>query len=419
MSNIPIDRRDFLKGAVATVALLITANELLAEEAATEAAIAGPPVKFGVIGAGKWGKEILTSLSKMPSASITAICDTYEPYLTKAKEIAANAATFADYKQLLASPDVEAVVIATPTYLHKDIALAAIQAGKHVYCEAPLALTIEDAKTIAAAGKGSAKVFQVGVQGRSNVLYKHVSQFVKTGVLGNSANVHAQWNKKDSWRRAAPTPEREKELNWRLSKATSPGLIGEEGIHQIDLMSWYLNATPTAVSGYGSIINWSDGRDVPDTIQCIFEYPNNVRAIFTSTLVSSFSGAYTLFQGSNSSLMMRDTKAWMVKEADSALLGWEVYARKEPCYDETGICMVADATKLLQAGKEPGNDGSIIPTKDALFSALEGFTKSIREGTKPACNADEGYKSTVVALKANEAIVSGAKIALQSDLFTI
>ena len=414
-----IDRREFLKGAAATMALLLTAEEILAAEEAAEAPVTGTAVKFGVIGLGSWGKEILSTLSRLPSAQVVAICDTYEPFRNKGKEIAPNAAVLADAQQLIGSADVEAIVIATPTHLHKDIALAAIQAGKHVYCEAPLANTIEDAKAIALAGKGSSKVFQVGLQGRSNALYKHVNAFVKAGVLGTKVEVVAQWNKKDSWRRMAPTSEREKELNWRLSKATSPGILGEAGIHSLDLTNRYLNGLPVAVTGFGSISAWNDGRDVPDTVQCVIEYPENVRMTITSTLGSSFSNAYTLFQGNNSSLLMREKRGWMVKEADSALLGWEVYAKKEPVYDETGICMIADASKLLAAGKEPSKEGSVEPTKEALYLALENFTRSIREGAKVAADALIGYQATVAALKANEAAISSSKITCQPDWFTL
>src|SRR5262249_35133026 len=159
---------------------------------------------------------------RSPSAQVTAICDNYEAAVTKAKEIAPKATGFADYRKLLESPDVEAVIVATPTYQHKEIALAALQAGKHLYCEAPLAASVEDARAIAlAAGQAPKLKFQAGLQGRSNSLYKHVSKFVKTGVLGTPAQVVAQWNKKQSWRRMAPSPEREQNLNWRLSKATS------------------------------------------------------------------------------------------------------------------------------------------------------------------------------------------------------
>jgi hypothetical protein len=117
--------------------------------------------------------------------------------------------------------------------------------------------------------------------------------------------------------------------------------------------------------------------------------------------------------------MMREKRSWMVKEADSPLLGWEVYARKEEVYDETGICMVADATKILAAGKDPGKEASVEPTKEALYVALENFTRSIRDGAKVMADATAGYQATVVALKANEAALTGTKIAYQPDWFTL
>jgi predicted dehydrogenase len=402
------------------MAVFLIDDELIASAMLQDSPIPGPPVKVGVVGAGQWGKEILASLSRLPSAQITALCDTYEPYVKRALEIAPRAAPVSDYRRLIESPDVEAVLVATPTHQHKEVALAALQAGKHVYCECPLAANIDDARAIASAAAGAAKLkFQAGLQGRSNALYRHVSQFVKAGVLGNGSQVVAQWNKKQSWRRVAPTPERERELNWRISKQTSIGLLGEVGIHQLDLTGWYLNGLPTAATGFGALTNWNDGRDVPDTIQCVIEYPNNVRMVMSSTLTSSFSDSFTLFQGSNSSLILREKKGWLVKEADSPLLGWEVYARKESVHNETGIALVADATKLIEAGKEPGKEGPSEITEEPLFSALKNFTRSIREGAPPAAGPAEGYVSTAVAIKANEAVTGGTKIAFQKSWFDL
>ena len=420
MTDETLLRRDFLKGMATSLALLWTEDDLLAATLIQDAPPAGPPVKFGVVGLGQWGKQILATLSSLPSSQVTAICDTYQPYIAKGLEIAPKAVTATDYRKLLDSPDVEALVIATPSHLHKDIALAAFQAGKHVYCEAPLATKVDDARAIAAAAERASSIkVQAGLQGRSNAVYRHVSQFVRSGVLGTSAQVIGQWNKKQSWRRAGPTPEREQELNWRLSSTTSAGLIGEIGIHQLDLIGWYLNRIPTAVTGFGSIVSWNDGRDVPDTIQCVIEYPGNVRALYSSTLTSSFSDAYTLFQGSNSSLMMREKRAWLVKEADSPLLGWEVYARKEQVHEETGICMVADATKLLQEGKEPGKDAPLEPSQDALQRAFLDFIRSIRENAKVVCTAADGYRAVVVSAKANEAVLGNTRIAFQKSWFEL
>ena len=405
------------------MALLLSADGLSAADAqaaeAGEAAVAGPPVKVGVVGLGKWGKKTVSTLSRLPSAQVTAICDTYEPFITRAAKIAERATTFVDYRKLLESPDVEAVVVATPTHLHKNVVLAALEAGKHVYCESPLASTVDDAKAIAAAGKTSKQVFQAGQQGRSNLLYAHVLKFVKAGVLGNVAQLYAQWNKRTSWRIPARTPEREKEVNWRLDADISAGLVGEAGVHWIDLGNWYLKTLPTAVSGFGNVMAWKDGRKVPDTVQCIIEYPKNVRMFFSSTLASSFSNAYMLFQGDQSTLALRENRGWMVKEADSPLLGWEVYAMKQEYFDETAICMIADASKILKEGKEPAMEGSVEPSKEAHYCALENFTRSIREGSQVVCGPAEGCRASVVAIKANEAVLSGTKVELQDEWFDL
>ncbi len=407
--NTALDRRDFFRTAAGTLALLLSERGLTAAQTPVQDASAGPPVVFGVVGLGARGREILATLGRMTTARAGMICDTYEPFLKRSAAAAPTAASVTDFRRILESSEIDAVVIATPTPTHKDIVLASLEAGKHVYCEAPLASTIDDARALAAAALRTPKqVFQAGLQGRANSLYRHVSQFVKSGVLGDVALVNAQWNKKESWRRAGPTPERERELNWRLQDG-SPGLMGEVGIHQLDLAAQYLGAYPSAITGAGSLVAWKDGRAVPDTVLCFMDV-GRTRLTYRATLASSFGGAYTVFQGSNSSLLMKENQSWLVKESDSALLGWEVYARKETVHDETGIAMVADATKLLQAGKEPGKDGAPGPEKPALLLAFESFVGSVREGRPSICGAREGFRATVAAHKANQAVVAGGRV---------
>src|ERR1044071_1171888 len=164
MSNDTPSRRDFLKTAAASLLVLITEEEAIRGAMRQDEKPVGPPVKFGVIGLGQWGKEILATLARSQAAQVTAISDTYELALTKGKEIAPKAATFTDYRKLIESVDVEAIIIATPTPQHKEMALAALQAGKHVYCEAPMATTVEDAKAIARAARDAVgQVFQPGL----------------------------------------------------------------------------------------------------------------------------------------------------------------------------------------------------------------------------------------------------------------
>ena len=127
----------------------------------------------------------------------------------------------------------------------------------------PIAATVDDARAIAQAAKAAGKVnFQCGLQARSDpqnhfLLVNHV----RAASYGKPVMARSQWHKKQSWRRASPNPEREKAVNWRLNKEISTGLIGELGIHQLDLITWFLNQRPAGVSGLGGILNWNDGRD--------------------------------------------------------------------------------------------------------------------------------------------------------------
>jgi predicted dehydrogenase len=407
-------RRSFLRQVAGTSALLLSRSGLGSAEVTSSPAAVGPPVGLGVVGLGAWGREILSTLAALTAARVVAVCDTYGPSHKRALEIAPEAAALSDARALIDHPDVEAVVVATPSHRHREIAVAALAAGKHVYCEAPLAVSLDDARAIVRAAKESRSVFQGGLQGRANSLYRHVGQFVKSGVLGTPVAASAHWARKDSWRRVAPTPARETELNWRLALDSSPGLMGEVAIHQLDLVTEYLRVLPLAATGFGTTALWKDGREVPDTVQCVLDYPGGVRVAVEATLASSVGGAHTLVRGSNSSLMLREKRAWLLKEADSPLLGWEVYAHKDTVLEESGIALVADSTKILAAGEEPGQS-SREPSRDPLHLAFEGFLAAVRGGAPPACGAREAYQATAIALQAEAAVRAGTRVVIAPE----
>jgi predicted dehydrogenase len=426
-----LNRRDLLsRGSLLALGLLVGGSAgLRAEELVPEATllredepeVPATPVSVAVIGLGEQGRTILTALTHAPGANIAYVCDSYAGAQPRAKEIAPKAQPVEDYRKVLDDKTVQAVFVATPTHLHRQIVVDALAAGKHVYCEAPLAHTIEDARAIAKAATAAQPklIFHTGLQQRTNPQHKHVLGFVRTGALATIAQTKATWHKKDSWRRQAPGEERQRALNWRLRKATSPGLMGEIGVHQVDVNNWFLKKLPTAVTGFGGIMAWRDGRDVPDTVQCVLEYPGDVRMAYDATLANSFDGAYELFQGTDSAVLIRDGRAWMFKESDAAELGWEVYAYKEKVGDDTGIALVADATKLLAQGLKPGENRSTDPTKGALYFASTAFLNGIRTGRPTVSGAKEGWEATVTALKANEAVLSGGRIILTPETYTL
>jgi predicted dehydrogenase len=452
------NRRDFLRGgSVATLMTMLGGVELFAQTNAAPAGAAKAPavkIKVAVIGLGAWGREIINTLARMPQAvnpidaEIAAICDTYPASLKRTASAAPAAVQTADYKTILDNKDIPAVVIATPTFQHKEVVLAALKAGKHVYCEAPLAGSIEDAREIALAAKAAKNlVFQTGLQMRSDVQRLFLLPFIRTKALGRTVLARAQWHKKTSWRTPSPSPEREKALNWRLSKATSLGLVGEIGIHAIDQAGWFMKMLPKAVTGFGSVMFWKDDdRDVPDTVQAVLEFPGGVQMIYDATLANSFDGEYEVLHGSDAAIMMRESKAWMFKEVDSPLLDWEVYADKVKFYNDTGIALVAGKSKPPPVNAQ----GQPVPpdplTSTPLFYALSNFLRNAadltqaaetykatfgqddvdgmmeelgKRGRHPAAGYLEGFQSVVTAAKANEAVLTGKRIELKPEYYEL
>jgi predicted dehydrogenase len=432
-----LNRRNFVKaGSLAAFMAALGGVPLTAQEAdkAADASgtvappkadpnykekVPGPPVKFGVIGLGSQGREILTLLARLPNGPVVAVCDEYRPAFRRAVEVAPDAKTFTDYKELLALADVQAVVIATPTHLHREIALAAMAAGKHVYLEAPLAHTMDDAKAIAAAAKAlpEKQVFQAGLQLRENPQNHHVLKFMRTGATGKSAASRGQWNKKQSWRRASPNSDREKALNWRLYRDTSVGLPGEVGIHSMDTACWYFDQVPVAIHGFGGVLQWQDDRQVADTVTVVLEFKGGLRHTFQATLANSFEGEHDVFYGADAAVLIRDNKAWMFKETDAPLLGWEVYARKDDFLSDSGIALVANATKILAQGKKPAEAAS--DTEPPLQYALERFIEHINDGTRPDADWKAGLQATVLAIQAHRAVSQGGRVAVEPGWFEV
>ncbi len=446
--NLDFNRRDFLKGSsTATLLAMLGGVRVVAQslDPADQKKPAGPPTNVGVIGLGTWGRAILSTLGTMPGAKIAAICDTYPAFLNRCATAAPGASQTTDYREVLRDPKIPAVVVATPTHQHKEIVLAALSAGKHVYCEAPLAHSVEDARAIAVAAKAARHlIFQSGLQLRSDPQRIELIKTFRTGALGKPIMARAQWHKKQSWRAAARTPEREKELNWRLDKELSLGLMGEVVSHLTDQATWFMNQQPVAVSGYGSVSFWNDGREVPDTARLVLEWPDSFFMYCDATLANSFDGEYEMYYGTESAVMLRQSDVWLFKEVDARLLGWEVYFPKQQILNETGIILKVGGSISVPKDQQPGKD--LEPPITPLTCSLTVFLANARDFTqaredylksfpdepegvvehlatqvlrRPAPGYLEGFRAAVTAIQANNAIRSGQRILLKPEWYEL
>ncbi len=396
------------------------------------------PLRVGVIGCGGQGRYNLERLLRVPGVSCVAACDVYDLNLRGMGDYArlGESDLTADYRRLLERPDVDAVMIATPPTTHCAITLAALQAGKHVFCEKLMATEIADAQSMVRAADASGLVLQIGHQRAASPGYRHARRLLREeNACGRITHVRAHWNRNGSWRRSVPPngkiaadaatwQDAEHLVNWRLYNRTSAGLMAELGSHQIHIVNWFLDSTPLAVMGVGGVDYWQDGRDVWDNAQCIFEYPGVVMT-YQSLTTNQFDGFQEEFLGDRGTLITtvgddgRD-RGWLYREPQAERLEWEEYAQRQAgIYGRDGIVLSAGASTRLATGAKL--DETPLPhdsdDRDAYEWEFIRWAASIREGDPIACDAREGLKTTVATLKANEAMRLKTRVEIPDALY--
>lgn len=404
MVKTPHDRRAFITqtvGALAGLALVPDLADLLPKlSQATTTNVA-------VVGLGRHGRAILAELQKIPQVQVVAICDRLEGRLTLAKQRAATAAHFTDHKVMLDSrPDIAAVIVATPTHLHRTIVEDVVAAGRHVYCEAPIASSVEDCQALAALAASAKTVCQAGFQGRSNPTYRRAQPLVRSE-LRDLVSMSGHWHRKTSWRFPASTGETDTQASWRLDPAVSTGLAGEVAAQQFDVFNWCRGSYPERVSGRGAIRHHKDGRTVADTIDLDLTWADGVVLRYSASLANSYGGQFEIINGVNGSIRLMWSHGWLFKEPDAPTQGWEVYATRQQLFDEEGIVLIANATQLAEQGQLQAGIGLPHPS---LYYALMDFLKSVTESAPVVCSMEEGARASIVGILANQAIVTGTEV---------
>ncbi len=399
--------------------LIQTAGSIAGAVLVPDLAAMGPrrlaaPAKIGLIGCGRQGRAIAQELARIAGAELAVICDTNAARLRTMGERAAGAEPFADHRALLERrADVTAIIVATPTHLHRAVVEAALSAGRHVYCESPIAHTLDDARAIAAAAAAAKTAAMAGFQARSNPLYQRARPLVRTEAVRDIVSLSGQWHRKTTWRFPAPEAASEREGNWRLDPAVSAGLAGEIGSQQFDVFAWLRNRLPARLEGRGAIRFHKDGRTVADTIHSTMIWDDGVALDYEASLGSSFGGQHELIRGSNGTIKLAWSHGWLFKEADAPTQGWEVYATREKFHGDEGIILIADATKLAAQGQLQRGIG--LPYS-SLYYALSDFLKSATEGAPVTCTMADGLRSTALGLLANQAVTTGSAVTVPADL---
>jgi predicted dehydrogenase len=238
---------------------------------------ANDQVQYAVIGTGSRGSYHITHLNGIDSGRCLAVCDIDPTALAKAqKEARDKPQGFKDYREVLAKKEIEAVIIATPLYMHFPVTRDALEAGKHVFCEKSLVFKPEEIHALRKlANDRPRQVLQTGLQRRYSKFYQTAKQMVDKGMIGKVTNVYGQWHRKSLPKTWVPPA-------WRAFRKYSGGLTAELASHQIDVADWMIGGHPESVMGMGGLDIYKDGRDVYDNIQLIFRYPGGQKLMYSS-----------------------------------------------------------------------------------------------------------------------------------------
>ena len=256
---------------------------LFTTAAAVAAAQPAQRVGTGMIGVGNRGSHLLGGVLQQPEAKVLALCDIKPDRLDKAATVAAkdNPKTYADWRGIVERKDIDAVFIATPPHLHSEMAVAALQAGKNVYCEKPIGVTPAQVRAVLEAARKAKKVFVPGQQLRSVKEYQQVIAKIREGIIGDVIMVKAQRHAQKDIAHDGTSHD------WYFDVAKSGGYLIEQSVHNLDLCNWVIGAHPTRACGFGATLMYRNdppGRTIFDCGSITYDYPGGVKMSFTQNV---------------------------------------------------------------------------------------------------------------------------------------
>ena len=232
----------------------------------------------------------MSFLVQNPKVDIVALCDIYQPSIDEALKLAPKAKVYGDYRELLENNNIDAILVATPLSSHCKIVMDAFDAGKHVFCEKTIGFTMEECFRMYNKHRSTGKIFFTGQQRLFDPRYIKAMEMIHAGTFGEINAIRTFWYRNGDWRRPVPSANLERQINWRLYKEYSKGLMTELACHQLQIGSWALNKLPEKVMGHGAITYWKDGREVYDNVSCLYVFDDGVKMTFDSVISNQFYG---------------------------------------------------------------------------------------------------------------------------------
>jgi predicted dehydrogenase len=422
-----LGRRNFLKVLAGTPALAALGTAALRGQAP------GKPVRLGFIGVGGQGRSLLTATAlgavTTGFAEIRALADINPGQLTLATDQLATHSpakprVYAEWREMLEREDIEAVVMAPPLWMHADIAVGCMEAGKHVLCEKMMAWDIAGCERMRNAATRSKRVLEIGYQRNYNPMYEAAfSGVFRKELLGDVFLTRIAWHRNGNWRRRGEPPSADYDpsrwgyptfqhlLNWRLYWKYSRGLFAELASHQINIVNQVYGSRPESAMSSGGVYRFTDGRQAYDHVYSAFEYPGGRTAVFSSIESNAFDDYYEMYMGTKGTLILRrEVEAMLFAEGDGdQLTGLEIIPR--------GPGAVLDASETQPAQRSAAHaqapaGPALVERAESTRRMIRQFCRAIREGAPLACGADKAFDSARACIRANEAVETRTRLTI-------
>jgi myo-inositol 2-dehydrogenase/D-chiro-inositol 1-dehydrogenase len=331
---------------------------------------ASDTIETGMIGLGGRGSYLERLVLQVDGVRITHLCDINPSALDKAQTAAARdkPAGIADYRKLLEIPSINAVVIATPCYLHKEMIIAALEAGKNVYCEKPMAITPEDNRAIVEAAKRAKGILQIGFQRRYSERTREVIRRVHEGEIGKLLFARGQYY---------TTHDLPHHQLWKFKRDMFGDMIVEQAVHQFDMYNWIFQGPPVKACGLGSAnlyVNDPPGRTIMDHYTISYEYPGGAHLNFSHLYyaIGDLAGVGDMFLGSKGAVVVNRNEIAFYDRAKNA------------------------RTSTLPVGGDNQN---------ASLNSVKSFFDCIRNNKQPVSNVEVGRFGALAAIMGRRAMV--------------
>jgi myo-inositol 2-dehydrogenase/D-chiro-inositol 1-dehydrogenase len=340
-------------------------------------------MRFGLIGFGLWGKFHAEAIRKAPGAELAAIACASEASAAAAREAYPDVSVHLGWRALLADASIEAVDVVVPNHLHAEVAIAALEAGKHVLLEKPMASTIADCDRIVEAVRRTDGVLSVGHEFRISTQWGYIKRLIDAGDLGDPLYANVSLFR---------FPYRQGSGGWRYDRDAVGSWILEEPVHFFDMLMWWFEGAgdPVAVHGFGS---QKPGRSpgMYDNFSAVMRWPEGgPYAVVTQTLAGFEHHHVVEVVGREGSL-----RAWWSGTMDRTL---------HPTHELKVQKRGQTACEVVELGVS----GEVFELDEQLAATARAFGEG-----RPLVSAEEARKCVLVCLEAERAVVGGEAITLR------